>query len=407
MLHKRTFYFAASTAVLFTALAFVGYCKKPKVNAGVDMDKKVLTIGTLDALTGPAAAIGKPYAHGKEILAKQVNAGGSGILPEGWTIELLSRDHGYNPQKSVELYKEIKDKVLFIGTSFGTPNTLPLRPLLEQDTMVAFPASLSSAMAENEFTPPLATSYKLEAMRAMDWAVEQAGGADKIKAGIVYQNDDYGKDGLEGWKKAASAHGVELVSEQSAAPGQKDFIAVITALKKAGATHVLLSVLPSGTGPVLGTALQAEYAPVWIGNTPAWVDAFFSPKVVPSAVFANYYQAYSLPYWGEDVPGMDKFLAAYKQHGSANPDFYILLSYIQGLVQLKAFSICLEKGDTSRQAFLDALHSLKNEDLGGMVQGVDLSSVPYVTSTESRIIKPDFDKKSWTVVADYAAPSKM
>ena len=31
-----------------------------------------------------------------------------------------------------------------------------------------------------------------------------AGGADKIKVGIVYQQDDYGQDGLDGWKKAAA-----------------------------------------------------------------------------------------------------------------------------------------------------------------------------------------------------------
>ena len=273
---------------------------------------------------------------------------------------------------------------------------------------MAFPASLSGAMAENAFTPPLATSYELEAMRGLDWAVEQAGGADKVKAGIVYQNDDYGKDGLKGWKQAAGKLGVEIVSEQSAAPGQKDFIAVITQLKKAGATHVLLSVLPSGTGPVLGTALQAEYKPIWIGNTPAWVDAFFNPKVVPSAVFANYYQVMSLPYWGEDVPGMDKFLAAFKAHGSQNPDFYILLSYVQGLVQLKAFNIALEKGDTSRQGYKAALQSLENETLGGIVkEGVTLTKVPYVTGTESRVLQPDFDKQSWKVVADYAKPSSL
>jgi ABC-type branched-subunit amino acid transport system substrate-binding protein len=396
-------------ALLGAALLVVGVAcgEKKKTLKGVDMEQKVLTIGYLDAVTGPAAAIGKPFAHGKEILAKQVNAGGSGILPEGWTIEMVSRDHGYNPQKSVELYKEIKDRVLFIGTSFGTPNTLPLRPLLEQDRIVAFPASLSSAMSANEFTPPLGTSYKLEAMRAMDWVVKEAGGADQVKAGIVYQNDDYGKDGLAGWKQSADALGVKIVSEQSAAPGQKDFIAVITALKQAGATHVLLSVLPSSTGPILGTALQAGYAPVWVGNTPTWVDAFFKPEVIPPAVFANYYFAYSLPYWGENFNGSQDFLAAYEKFGDQPRDYYILLSYVQGLTQLKAFEVALKNGDVSREGYLEALHSLDSEDIGGVIADLDLSTVPYATSVQSRILKPDFANQSWKVVADYAAPSSL
>ena len=163
---------------------------KPAVEApklrGVDLDKKVIRVGILNDESGPAAAIGKPFAVGKRILAAQVNAGGSGILPEGWKVELVEKDHGYNPGKAEQAYKEIKDNIWFIGTSFGTPNTLPLRPFLKQDNMVAFPASLSSEMAAFEFTPPAGPSYGVEAMRAMDWVIESAGGADKVKAAIIY-----------------------------------------------------------------------------------------------------------------------------------------------------------------------------------------------------------------------------
>ena len=97
--------------------------------------------------------MGKPFAIGKRILAEQVNAGGSG-LSEGWKVKLVEKDHGYNPAKAKDAYNELKNDVLFIGTSFGTPNTLPLQPFLAQDKMVAFPASLSSAMAGSEWTPP-------------------------------------------------------------------------------------------------------------------------------------------------------------------------------------------------------------------------------------------------------------
>ena len=39
-----------------------------------------------------------------------------------------------------------------------------------------------------------------------------------------------------------------------------------------------------------------------------------------------------------------------------------------------------------------------------MIQPISLKSFPYVTGTKTRILKPDFEKKSWTVVAPYAAP---
>ncbi len=378
-----------------------------KTDKGVDAEKKIIKIGALNDESGPAASIGKPYAVGKRILAEQVNAGDSGMLPEGWTIELVEKDHGYNPQQSVQSYNEIKDEVLYLGTSFGTPNTLPLLKMLERDTMVAQPASLSSKMAENKFTPPAGPAYFFEAMRAMDFAVKQAGGADKVKAGIVYQQDDYGKDGVYGWEMAAEASGVEIVSQQTVAPGQKDFTAVVTALKDAGATHVMLTVLPSATGPVLGTAAQLKYMPIWLGNTASWTDKFFSPEVIPPAVFGNFYLISGLPYWGEEVDGMKKFMEAYEKYGKEMnpPDSYILLSYIQGLQGLEAARRAIEAGDITREGFVTRLNTLEDFDAGGLVQPMNLTEVPYVVSTQTRVLKPRMGDKTWEVAAEYAAPS--
>jgi ABC-type branched-subunit amino acid transport system substrate-binding protein len=374
--------------------------------AGVDFENRVVTIGALNDESGPGAAIGRQYAIGKRILAEQVNAGGSGLLPEGWTIRMVERDHGYNPQRSVQAYNEIRDQVLFIAHSFGTPNTLPLQPMLERDRLVAFPASLSSKMAEHPYTPPAGPAYSIEAMRAMDWAVEQAGGAAEVRAGIVYQQDDYGQDGLDGWRHAAQFHGVRIVSEQAVAPGQTDMTAVISALRAANANYVLITTLPSSTGPVLGTAAQLGYMPVWIGNLPAWIDRFFEPQVIPPQVFANFYWVMGLPFWGEDVPGMDRFLEAARRFGGPDlqPDFYILTSYIQGLGALEAFRRMAEGDDRSRRGYLDAIRSLDNWNAGGLVQPVSFARFPYVTSIETRVLRPVMAERRWEVVAPYAAP---
>jgi len=375
----------------------------------VDLENKVITVGTLNDESGPAAAIGKPFAVGKRVLAARVNAGGSGVLPEGWTVNLVEKDHAYNPQQSVQSYNEIRDQILFVGTSFGTPNTLPLRDSLSQDSVMAFPASLSSELASHEFTPPIGPSYLYEAMRAMDFVVEHAGAAGGVQAGLVYQQDDYGQDGLNGWRKAAEHHGVSIVSEQTVAPGQQDMTAVITALKDAGANYVMLTTLPSATGPILGTAAQLQYMPVWVGNTPAWVDAFFNPEVIPSAVFTNFYWINGLPYWGEDVPGMSDFVAAYEAHGTemAPPDFYILVSYIQGLAQLEAARIAIENGDITRKGYQAALHELTAWDGGGMIQALSLADVPYLPGKKTRVLKPDMENGTWTEAAGYAEPACM
>lgn len=378
---------------------------------GVDLEKKVLRIGLLTDESGPSATLGKPYSAGKRLLAAQINAGGTGFLPEGWKIELVERDHQYNPQKAVQAYQDIKNDVLFIGHSFGTPNTLPLRDLLARDQMIAFAASLSSEMARHPHTPPIGPSYELEAMRAMDFAVERAGSADAgvVRAGIVYQKDDLGKDGLAGWQAAAARHGVTIVSEQTVAPGQKDYTAVVTALKEAGATHVMLTVLASATGPLLGTAKQLGYAPVWLGNTPAWIDRFFEPEVIPSQVFEGFHLVTGFPFWGEDVPGMKDLLSAYEKHGQGlpPPDLYLLASYVQGRIGVEAFRRALERKDVTRKGFMAALHSLERFDLGGLIQPLDLTRQPYQTSTRVRVLAPDMAGRTWTEVAPYAVPAAL
>lgn len=380
-----------------------------KTDKGVDLAARKIKLGALDDESGPGAAIGKSFAIGKKILVAHVNAGGSGLLPDGWTLALESRDHGYDPGKAQQSYTAIKDDVLFIATSFGTPNTLPLRPFLEADNIVAFPASLSSQMAEHAYTPPIGAPYSYEAMRAVDHAVEVAADKAAIKLGIVYDQTDYGKDGLVGLQLAATHHGLTLAAERAIKPGQKDFTAEIGALQAAGATHVILTVLPSSSGPLLGTAAALGYAPIWYGNTPAWIDAFFAHPKLPPAVFANYHWAGGLPYWGEPLPGMDAFLAAYEKHGKdlGRPDFYILLSYVQGLVALEAVRRALDAGDITRAGYLKALKTISNFDAGGLMPPVDLNRFPYVTGTRIRIMKPDFATKTWTPVADYAEPKAI
>lgn len=373
---------------------------------GVDLDKKVIRIGTLNDESGPALVIGKPYADGKRILAAHVNSGDSGLLPEGWTVELVEKDHGYNPQKSVQSYEEIKDNVLFIGTSFGTPATLPLVPKLEQDTLVAMPASLSSKMAESEFTPPIAAAYFFETMRAVDWAIADAGGADKVKFGIVYQNDDYGQDGIYGLETAAEALGAAVVSKQTVTAQQTDVTAAVKALQDAGANYVMLTVLPSKSGPILGTAAQLKYGPKWIGNTAAWADLFFEHDKLPAELFANFYLATGLPFWGEESEGMKKFIAAYEKHGAdVAKDWYVLLSYTQGVAALEAAKRAIEAKDITRAGYLKQLHTMTDYTAEGLVPALDWSKAPYIVATQSRILRPDFDQKSFTVVADWASPA--
>ena len=375
-----------------------------QADVGVDLDEQVLHIATLDDTSGPAASIGVPYAVGKRILVEQVNAGEIDILPEGWTVELDEIDVAYNPQEAVQAFNEVEDEVLTIVTVMGTPTTLPLVPQTEQTGMTIFPASLSSELAVNEYTPPIGAPYMVEAHHAVEHALEEDPDA---QIGIVYQLDDYGEDGLTGTRDAAEHHGVEVVAEEGVAPGETDVTAAVSSLASAGATHVMLSVLPSSAGPVLGTALQAGYEPVWYANTASWIDAFFDPDTLPPPAYQNFRWVTGLPLWGEDLPGMEAFLDAYEQYGADQyqPDFYILASYAQGKLALEAFARALEQGDVTREGYHEALRTIEGYDADGLFPSpIDLDTFPYQTVTDTRILAPGEDLESWEVLADFHTP---
>jgi hypothetical protein len=131
--------------------------------------------------------------------------------------------------------------------------------------------------------------------------------------------------------------------------------------------------------------------------------------VIPSAVFGKFHMVTGLPYWNEDVPGMADFMAVFEAHKDelGPPDFYILASYVQGMVELEALSRAIGQGDVTRAGYLKALQSIDNWNAGGMAQPVSLSAFPYVVSTRTRVLKPDFAAKSWTEVAPYADPQAL
>lgn len=376
---------------------------------GVDFDRKEIRVGELVDTSGPVSIVGRPYALGKRIAFAEANEPDSDLLPEGWTIRAVERDHGYNPQRSVQMFNEIRENILFIGTSFGTPNTMPLRPMLERHRIMAFPASLSRQLQAFPYTPPLGPTYYVEVLRGLDFIASDAGGGENVRIAIVYQQDDYGRDGLDAVNFGAPRLNMQIVARETYAPGQSDFTALVSSLRRARATHVIMATVPSATAPILGTAAQLDYTPMWLGNSASWVDRFFDPDVVPASAFRNYYLLSGLTHWGEDTPLFRRMEAAFKKYApNARQDSYTLGAYFSGMVQIEAIRRMIESEDIeiSREGFIKALRTMNDFDAwGSLPEPMDFSRTPYHLGTQTRVLRPDFDGPGWEVVADYAAPS--
>src|SRR3989442_7523891 len=209
-----------------------------KAGPGVDVAHKTITLGILSPFSGPVAdPVGKPLARGVEVFFKSINDNG-GI--DGFKVNLIEKDSQYNPQLEVQLYNQIHNQVLMIADSLGTPTTFAIKDLATADHMLVSAATLSSALAREKYLVLVGTPYRLQVENAFDYVVNKLG-VTNPSVRIIYQNDEYGQDGLTGYKEAVSVYGLHDVGQASYAVTDTDFTAQVSQMKAAGAKYVFLT----------------------------------------------------------------------------------------------------------------------------------------------------------------------
>ena len=363
-----------------------------KTGPGVDVATKTIRVGELSALSGPAAALGKPVVAGHQAFFDALNSRG-GI--DGWKIDLTVKDTGYQPQQHVQAFNQLKGDIAILN-SFGSPTTKAIQPQFQGEELVTVPASFDSIWGTDPTVAPVGTPYSIDVANALDFVTD--GGAKKLKVGIIYQNDEYGADGLRGFDAAKDAFGFTEAGRQSYKPGDTDFTAQVQKLKAAGADAVVLTALPSATGPIVGTAATLGFTPQWILQGPAYIEQLITedgtagakPTPVAAALAGAIVTSFSAP-WGDDAaPGMKQLLADQKQFApEQTPSIYFSLAYAQGKVVEEILRKAIRSGDLSRDGIFAAKQHLGEVDLGGITPAVTYTADGGPPSRESLITEID------------------
>jgi ABC-type branched-subunit amino acid transport system substrate-binding protein len=302
---------------------------------GVDVASKTISIGDINALTGPAAPLGNAVAAGHQAYFDGLNARG-GI--DGWKIKLTVKDSGYKPQEHVQLYNQLQGTVALLN-SFGSPTTKAIQPQVDQQKIVTFPASFDSLWGADSVMAPVGAPYSVDIANVLDYYTD--GGAKKPKIGIVYQNDEYGADGLRGFKAAKAALGFADAGQQSFNAGDTSFTAQVQKLKAAGAQAVIVTALPSATGPIVGTAATLGFKPQWILQGPSYLEQLITkdgnvdspPTPVAAALKGALVTSFAAPWGDAQTPGMKQLVADHDQYSAKlPPSIYFTLAYAQGQV---------------------------------------------------------------------------
>jgi ABC-type branched-subunit amino acid transport system substrate-binding protein len=326
----------------------------------VNSDNGCIYLGQISDLTqGPFAPLGVPITDAQKAFWQRVNEDG-GI--EGYDIDVSTyvRDNLYNPETHNQVYQEIKDEVLALAQTLGSPTTLAILEDMKSSDIVAAPASWTSLWEFEDVIVESGTNYCFEGMNIVDHAQEEAP-VESVMA--VHFPGDYGGDSAAGVGIAAEAHGLEFETVETAA-GAEAQSGAISAIVSKSPDLVVLATGPTETAAIVGGAAAQGYQGRFYGSTPTWNVALLETPAAP-ALQAMYTLSGLFQPWNTDTPGHQAMREAV---GEVTPNDGYTIGWIWAYPLKAAIEEWLTGDyDKDRAGLLEAVTELESVDYEGML----------------------------------------
>jgi branched-chain amino acid transport system substrate-binding protein len=244
-----------------------------------------IKIGNTNPYSGPASAYG---TIGKTIAAyfKMVNEQG-GI--NGRKVNFISYDDGYSPPKTVEMARKLveQDQVLFLFQTLGTPPNTAIHKYMNMRKVpqlhVATGATKWNDPKNFPWTMGWQPNYQDEAKIYAQYLLKQRPNA---KIGILYQNDDYGKDYLKGIKDGLGAKAKSMiVAEVSYEVADPTVDSQIVQLQASGADVFFNITTPKFAAQAIRKAYDIGWKPLhFLNNVSTQVGSVLKPAGLEKSV---------------------------------------------------------------------------------------------------------------------------
>jgi branched-chain amino acid transport system substrate-binding protein len=275
---------------------------------------KTIKIGATFPLTGSASLYGTiplaMKAYFSYVNATKGPDGKRGV--GGRQITWTYYDDVYNPANSVQLHRRLvqQDKVFAVVGSLGTEVNLAIRPYLNAAKVPhLFPASGAETFARDWTKNPWTTAWFPDYVsEGLIYGRHIRQNRPEGKIGIVYQNDDYGKDLLYGLKVGLGRSKGNIVSEQPFEVTSTDPRSQIARLRASGANVLVIILTPRATIQSYGIARALGWKPDAIyTNQVSGTDTFLTTAraagagdLVDGTISIQYLKDPSNPAWAND-----------------------------------------------------------------------------------------------------------
>lgn len=387
---------------LLTAAAFVPALPSIARAAAVGVTDTEIRIGSTAAYSGPASAYG---AIGRAHTATWQWFNDQGGV-NGRKVKFLSYDDAYTPSKAIEQVRRLveEDEVACLCNTLGTAaNSGFMRYVNQKKVPHLFVGSGADKFQDPKnfpWTLGWQPSYRVESQIFAKYALKEKPDA---KFGILYQNDDFGKDYLNGFRDILKDKFDSRVKTVSYEVTDATIESQMITLQEAKIDVLLTAATPKFAVQVIRKLADMKWAPLHLmTNVSISVGAVMEPAGPEKAVglISNtYYKDPSDPRWKND-PGMKwwkEMMGKYLPGADLSDAFYV---YGSGAVLSMIPVLKLCGNDLSRENLLKQATNLNKVEVPTLLPGITLNTSPTNYHTIGQVQLMRWTGKGWDLFGD-------
>ncbi|GAB4353036.1 MAG: ABC transporter substrate-binding protein [Oricola sp.] len=385
---------AGAGLVMAAALALAGPAFASDMPGVTDTEIK---IGNIAPYSGPASAY-STIAKTISAYFDKVNAEG-GI--NGRKINFVSYDDGYSPPKAVEQARKLveSDEVLLVFQSLGTPSNSAIEKYMNAKKVpqlfVATGATKFGDPASFPWTMGWQPNYQSEGIIYGRWLTSEMPDA---KIAVMYQNDDFGKDVLNGLKVGLGDKTDMIVAEASYEVAEPTVESQVVNLKASGANVFINIATPKFAAQAIKKAHEIGWdATQIVANVANSVGAVLKPAGLEAStglISTAYLKDMQDPQWADD-PGKkdwEAFMDQYFPDGDKSSSF---TTYGYSVAQTLVHVLQQAGDDLSRENVLKQAASMKDVAVPLFLPGISMttSETDYFPIEQMQLMR--FNGERW------------
>jgi len=367
------------------ALALGASLPSPASADEVGVSADTILFGQTAALGGPSAVLGQGMRQGILAAFAEINAKG-GV--HGRRLELISRDDGYDPDRSVVATLKLieEDKVFALIGAVGTPTSMATVPIAAAKNVPFIgPFSGAEFLRASEFSNVvnIRASYSAEAEA---WIKHLTEDLHLKKIAIFYQDDAFGHDGLAGVKAALAWRGMELASEGTFERNTRAVGAAFKAIRRADPEAVVMVGTYAPCAEFIKLAHRRGFNPTFVAISFVGASAL-ARELGPDGKGVIVSEVVPFP-WDTRLKLVADYQAAQKAvDPRLTPDFISLEGYLSGRLAAEA----LERAgpNPTRADMLRIINEVGKFDIGGDIIAVGDKARGQPASVFLTVIQPD------------------